>query len=812
VQMFPSDAVWNTRVDSLPVQRALSDIGDHAAHPFHVDFGSTYLGQLNGMPINVVHGTNPPLVVAFSITTYASQSDATSGNVPCPLNYAIEQDCSPLGTGSNPATNCTNWNAGQDRHMSIIDQDNLVLHEFFQATRSGTTVSVDGTTDTQIVSPQYSHWSLTSYALRPDGWTSTDAAGLPLAPLLVDYDQIQQALAIDPTGTTVDMGHALRFTLSLTFGPHIWPARHDANSGSAGNPPFGLRIRMKSSVVQSTISTDPINNVIMTTLKRYGAFNADNGGDWFFSGRTDTRWNDATLHDLTNIIPDTHLEVVDDTVMMVTSNSMQVQSAFGTPPAQGQNLTTSQLVANYQQAAVATHNQQNTGPPAVAVSSFKLYSLQPANSNPGDWGAGNPGVDLNTGVFAVVDNNLGLCVTITLSSSNVTLTAAQAQACMVRLTGTLLGNLTVTNPALGFYMVENLTTGSFTVTLSNGGVGSVVVPQGRSSVVFNDNVNNLRLISTQVAASLSGSRSPVNVGLTASVAANNLTINLVAADGTTPSSSDACLIPFRSTTLTTGQPTWLGVTSATSLTINSGNTLGTINSTPFRFWIVAINNAGTVQLGAINCVQRNSLLSNTVFPITPGVLKNTVAPGNNPGVIVAGSVLTNVPVCVLGYVEYLSGLATAGTYSAAPDIVQLMGPDIPTPGSVVQSISNFTSGSNTTSSSYVDVTGSATSITPTSAANLVRVEASSSVIVSLVSNVNTAIVQQMIRGSTPLLVNAGSAALAGAGAAWEGAFAYALLDAPQTSSSVTYKLQQKSTNTATATTGNTTIVLSEIMG
>ncbi len=137
--------------------------------------------------------------------------------------------------------------------------------------------------DSSWLITQYSRWDLTSNAIRPDGWTSTNAAGTPMFPGLVRWDEIQ----------TGKITHALGFTVSLTYKPHIWPARHDAVSGGPLNIPMGMRVRLKASFDISTFS--PINQVILTAMKKYGMIMHDNSGDWFISGAPNPAFNDDLI-------------------------------------------------------------------------------------------------------------------------------------------------------------------------------------------------------------------------------------------------------------------------------------------------------------------------------------------------------------------------------------------------------------------------------------------------------------------------------------------------------------------------------------
>jgi hypothetical protein len=142
-------------------------------------------------------------------------------------------------------------------------------------------------------------WNLRSNRLRPDGWTSGDAAGLPILPGLVRYDEVAAGF----------IGHALRFTAPRTRSAHIYPARHDAGSGNDPSlPPMGLRVRLKASVDISHFG--PQARVLLQALKHYGLILADNGSPWFITGAPDPHWNDDELHRI-NQITGKDFEVVD---------------------------------------------------------------------------------------------------------------------------------------------------------------------------------------------------------------------------------------------------------------------------------------------------------------------------------------------------------------------------------------------------------------------------------------------------------------------------------------------------------------------
>ncbi len=262
--IFPATNVWNKRVDSLPVaansQAMINAIG--ASVGVHPDFGS-YLGY--GIPYNVVAGSQKKVKV--KVTPYGNES--FKGPWPIPASPKVE--------------------AGSDRHMLIVDKTNCRLYELWEArhTASGWTAGSGAT------------WDLRSNNLRRDGWTSADAAGLPILPGLVRYQE-------DANGV---INHALRFTVNATCDGHIYPARHSAGSGSCANlPPMGLRVRLKASFDVSQLA--PQARPIAVAMQRYGMIVADNGSPWYVSGISNGLFNDDGLRTL-NEIHGSDFEVVD---------------------------------------------------------------------------------------------------------------------------------------------------------------------------------------------------------------------------------------------------------------------------------------------------------------------------------------------------------------------------------------------------------------------------------------------------------------------------------------------------------------------
>jgi len=272
--VFPASNPWNQRVDGLPVaadsDTLIRSIG--LDERLHADFGSgLWDGGPIGIPYAVVAGTQPRARVSFE---YAGESDRVS--YPIPANVPIEGGRSSDG----------------DRHAIVVDRDRCRLYELYALypLRGGGWKAGSGAV-----------WDLRSNHLRPPGWTSADAAGLPILPGLARYDEVSQG----------SMRHALRFTAERTRRAYVYPARHFASSSSDPSlPPMGLRVRLKAGF--DTSRFPPQARVVLETLKRYGMILADNGSPWFVSGAPDRRWSNEQLHTLGDVTG-TDFEVVDTT-------------------------------------------------------------------------------------------------------------------------------------------------------------------------------------------------------------------------------------------------------------------------------------------------------------------------------------------------------------------------------------------------------------------------------------------------------------------------------------------------------------------
>ena len=255
--VFPKSNPWNQRVDSLPVAgnsaQIVNSIG--AGTGLHADFGSgLWEGAPIGIPITVVGRRQPKSRVSFE---YADDSDR--GPYPIPRNVKIEGGRSSTG----------------DRHALIVDRSSCRLYELYALYPKGRCWHAGSG----------AIWSLRSNKLRPAGWTSADAAGLPILPGLARYDEVKRGV----------IDHALRFTVQRTRRAYVFPARHYASdSNDPSLPPMGLRLRLKASFDVSGFPRQA--RIVLVALKRYGMLVADNGSSWYITGAPDPRWSNDQLH------------------------------------------------------------------------------------------------------------------------------------------------------------------------------------------------------------------------------------------------------------------------------------------------------------------------------------------------------------------------------------------------------------------------------------------------------------------------------------------------------------------------------------
>ena len=273
--MFPPDNVWNRRIQDLPVdansQTYVSSMG--TADKLHADFGN-----LGGYEYSVTDGKESNNDMSFE----SGESDR--GPYRIPDNAKIE--------------------AESDHHVLVMDTGNCLVYELFGASYTG---------QGRWSAGSGAIFDLRSNKLRPEGWTSADAAGTPMLPGLARYDEVAAG----------HIGHALRFTTRHTRRAFVWPARHQAsNSNDPSLPPMGERFRLKAGVDIGQFS--PQTRVLLTALKEYGMVLSDNGGSWYVSGALDSRWSNripaefATLHG-------SDFEAVDESGLMISSDSGQAK-------------------------------------------------------------------------------------------------------------------------------------------------------------------------------------------------------------------------------------------------------------------------------------------------------------------------------------------------------------------------------------------------------------------------------------------------------------------------------------------------------
>lgn len=286
-KLFPSNNIWNTPIDKMPVDKN-SDIYIQTIGPtknLHPDFGSGLWNNAPiGIPFTTVKGNQPKVNVQFE---YVDESD--KGPYPIPENPPIE--------GGENSTG--------DRHILIVDTDNCLLYELYSAYKNP---------DGSWKAGSGAIFDLNSNNLRPDGWTSADAAGLPILPGLIRYEEVASG----------EINHIIRFTVPQTRRKYVWPAKHYAsNLTDTKYPPMGQIFRLKSNIDISKFSKEA--RVILTALKKYGMILADNGSAWFISGVPDERWNNDALNELKQI-KGSDFEAVDISNLMININSGEAKS------------------------------------------------------------------------------------------------------------------------------------------------------------------------------------------------------------------------------------------------------------------------------------------------------------------------------------------------------------------------------------------------------------------------------------------------------------------------------------------------------
>jgi hypothetical protein len=283
--VFPADNFWNADIRDLPRHPRSRAWLSHMStdRNLHPDFGPSYGDGPNyGIPITVVGGAHEKVRVRFD---YDDESDH--------VRYPFGADTRIEGGRNSPG----------DKHAVVVDRAACQLYETWNTRVSdGRWRAGSGAT-----------WSLDSNALRPDGWTSADAAGLPILPGLLRRNEVRDRA----------VNHAIRFTTDVTSGHHVWPARHDAGSTSSRDyPPMGARFRMKASFPTEGYGAGA--RAVIRAMKTYGLVLADNGSPWYFQGEQNARWSESLIEDLKRI-PASAFVAVDTSSLKVSADSARVR-------------------------------------------------------------------------------------------------------------------------------------------------------------------------------------------------------------------------------------------------------------------------------------------------------------------------------------------------------------------------------------------------------------------------------------------------------------------------------------------------------
>lgn len=281
--IYPSDDVWHSNIQNMPIHPMSATWIANMGGPsrlLHPDFGGPY-----GYQLQVTSNATPTTRIAFD---YADESDD--------VGY--------------PFTSTTPIEPASDAHAFMLNRDTCVLYELFAASWNGG----------QPTAGSGAVFDLKAHALRPAGWTSADAAGLPIWPGVLRYDEVQSGV----------VDHAIRFTAQRTDRSYVWPARHQAGAArDATLPPMGARFRLRADFDISIFS--PQTRVVLTAMQRYGLILADNGSNFFFQGGVDSRWSDQLISELKRI-PAGAFDAIDASSLMLDPDSGRIASGATTLP------------------------------------------------------------------------------------------------------------------------------------------------------------------------------------------------------------------------------------------------------------------------------------------------------------------------------------------------------------------------------------------------------------------------------------------------------------------------------------------------
>ena len=457
--VLPANNIWNTPVDKLPVlsnsASMVTTIG--ASRGFHADFGAgLWDGGPIGIPFVTVTGTQTKYPATFD---YADESDP--GPYAVPLNAPIEG-------GSN---------AKGDRHAIAVDTTNCLLYELYY--------SFPGTSSWTAGSGAI--YDLKSNALRPSGWTSADAAGLPIMPGLVTYEEVLSG----------EIKHAIRFTVPQTRREFVWPARHYASSLTGTQyPRMGERFRLKASF---DISPFPASvQVILRAMKTYGILLADNGSAWYISGKPDDRWNNDELRTFGQLLG-SNFEAVDSTSLMIDPNS-------GAARQQGTSVAVTPASATVRTNRVKTFAATVTG-----AASTVTWSVNGVNG--GDTTVGT--IDVNGAYVAPASVPSPATVTVRATSTESPSATGTATVTVIPL------------PRITSVSPSPVSTGNFTLTVDGAGFtpGSVVAFDGNA---LSTTVTSSTRLTATGSASNAKSGVPVVVNTTDGEVSNTVQVDVTA--------------------------------------------------------------------------------------------------------------------------------------------------------------------------------------------------------------------------------------------------------------------------------------------
>lgn len=459
--VLPADNIWNTPIDHLPVatnsQTLVNTIGSSAY--MHADFGS---GTWNGGPIGIPFITVPGSQTKYP-ATFLYQDESDPGPYAVPLTAPIEGGSNSTG----------------DRHAIAIDTDNCILYELYRAFPQSTSWRGDSG----------AIYNLSSNILRPSGWTSADAAGLPIMPGLVTYEEVLSG----------EIRHAIRFTVPQTRRAYVWPARHYASSLTGTQyPPMGQRFRLKASFDISGFPADV--QVILKAMKKYGILLADNGSAWFISGKPDSRWNNDNLRRFHEVLG-SNFEAVDATVLMIDANSGQARQngvVVNVTPA-----TANVRVGRSQQFSATVQGNTNQS---------VTWSVNGVNGGTATYGF------IDAGGFYMAPSNLPAATNITVTATSVAAPTSAGSAAVALLP----------LPSISSVSPTTINVGNFTLTVNGAGYlpGSVVRFNGAGLATTFLSSTQLRATGNAAAAA---SNVPVVVGTPDGLTTNTVTVNVVAA-------------------------------------------------------------------------------------------------------------------------------------------------------------------------------------------------------------------------------------------------------------------------------------------